>query len=85
MEMLPPLAEKLRKDEVLRSMPDFEAMPMEHNASKTCCTNTRHSTWGCSAALTIAACTPRGARTRRCKWAGGGCASPPRAVALRIR
>ena len=44
------------------------------NASKTCCTSTRHSMWGCSAALTIAACTPRGARTRRCKWAGGGCA-----------
>ena len=32
MEMLPPLAEKLRKDEVLRSMPDFEAMPMEQVA-----------------------------------------------------
>ena len=32
MEMLPPLAEKLRADDVLRSMPDFEAMPMEQVA-----------------------------------------------------
>ena len=32
MEMLPPLAEKLREDDVLRSMPDFDMMPMAHVA-----------------------------------------------------